>query len=323
MRARLPAHEVFAPNDAWRLPETLFLPPSSPAMRILCVHAHFDDFEFVAAGTFELLRRQARPDFEARVLVCTDGRSGHHFRSRTETARVRLAEQAASAAIGAYDFELLLKPNGQPFEEACRTLTTDLLASLWRSIRDFKPDYLFCPPLPSDPLAGVHPDHITVAEAIRRVAYMINVPHAFLGEFPVADETRSEWIPTPVILNTYDAYMAGANAYDLAIDVEEAFDVIAAESWCHQSQINEWLPWIARHHIEPTANLGEWKAKLRSRFARQAAELGLPKERAHEVFTVTAWGSIPTRAQLERDFPGLVPDPARAARLDAKLARFH
>ena len=74
--------------------------------------------------------------------------------------------------------------------------------------------------MPADTRAGVHPDHITVAAAVRRVAYMINVPHALLGEFPVVDETRSTWIPTPVILNTYDGYMAGANACDLVVDVE-------------------------------------------------------------------------------------------------------
>jgi len=291
-------------------------------MRILCVHAHFDDFEFVAAGTFELLRRRAMEGFRARVLVCTDGRSGHHFRSRAETAAVRLAEQQASAAIGQYEFELLRKPSGEPFEEACRTLTTDLLASLWKAIREFEPDYLFCPPLPSDPFAGVHPDHLTVAEAIRRVAYMINVPHAFLTEYPVADETQSRFVRTPVILNTYDGYMTGSNACDLVVDVEPVFDVIAAESWCHQSQINEWLPWVARHHIEPTGNLEEWSDKLRQRFARQARELGLPPDRAHEAFTVTAWGQVPTRAQLEADFPRVVIDPARSTRLDARLARY-
>jgi LmbE family N-acetylglucosaminyl deacetylase len=290
-------------------------------MRVLHVHAHFDDFEFVAAGTFELWRR-SHPEFRGRVLVCTDGRSGHQFRTREETARVRLAEQEASAALVRYEFELLKRPDGRPFEEACRTLTTDLLAALWKAIREFEPDYLLCPPLPNDPHAGVHPDHITVAEAIRRVAYMINVPHAFLGEYPVADETVSRWVKTPVILNTYDGYMAGANAVDLAVDVESVFDLVARESWCHQRQINEWLPWVARHHIEPTADLDGWKARLRSRFQRQARELGLPPERTWEVFTVTAWGNVPTEAQLQADFPGLQVDPERQARLHAKLQRW-
>lgn len=286
-------------------------------MRVLCVHAHFDDFEFVAAGTFELLRRRALPGFRARVLVCTDSRSGHHFRSREETARLRLAEQQASAAIGHYELELLRKPEGGTFPE-CGLLTRDLLAALWHAIREFEPDYLFCPPVPADPLAGIHPDHETVADAVRRLAYMINVPHAFLDEYPVPDETKSRWVKTPVILNTYDGYMAGANAADLVVEVDPAFDLIAEQTWCHQSQINEWLPWVARHDIEPTADLAAWKEKLRARFQRHAHELGLPVARAHETFTVTTWGVVPTLAQLERDLP-LALDPVRRARLAARL----
>jgi LmbE family N-acetylglucosaminyl deacetylase len=291
-------------------------------MRVLCVHAHFDDFEFVAAGTFELLRRRTSSDFRARVVVCTDSRSGHQARTREETARVRLAEQRASAAVGRYEFELLRRPDGRVFEQSAHTVSRELLAALWRAIRDFEPDYLFCPPLPADPLAGVHPDHVTVAEAVRRVAYLINVPHEFLDEYPVADETRSRWVKTPVILNTYDGYMAGANAGDLVVDVGEVFDVIAEESWCHQSQINEWLPWVARHDIEPTVDLAAWKAKLRARFARQARELGLPGGRVFEVFTPTAWGIVPTLGQLERDLPLSAVDPARRARLAERLGRW-
>jgi LmbE family N-acetylglucosaminyl deacetylase len=292
-------------------------------MRVLCVHAHFDDFEFVAAGTFALLRRRAEPDFRARVVVCTDGRAGHHFRSREETARIRLAEQQASAELGGYEVELLCRPDGKPFEEGHRTLTTELVAALWHTIRTFEPDYLFCPPLPSDPLAGVHPDHITVAEAVRRVAYLINVPHAFLDQFPTTDETNSRWIKTPVILNTYDGYMAGANVEGFRVDVEAAFDLIAAESWCHQSQINEWLPWVARHNMEPTPSLQAWKEKLRARFDRQARELGLPAGRTWEVFIPTAWGIAPTLEQLERDLPVDTADSAHRARLAQRLARWH
>jgi LmbE family N-acetylglucosaminyl deacetylase len=290
-------------------------------MRVLCVHAHCDDFEFVAAGTFELLRRRGGPDFRARVIVCTDSRSGHHARTPNETARVRWAEQEASAAIGKYEVELLRKPDGDPFTQSCHVLTVDLIAGLWNAIRAFEPDYLFCPPFPADPLVGIHPDHVSVAEAVRRVAYLINVPHAFLAQYPVADETKSRWLKTPVILNTYDGYMAGANAADIVVDVEDAFDVIAEESWCHQSQINEWLPWVARHHMEPTPDLTAWKEKLRGRFARQARELGLPPGRAHEVFTPTAWGIVPTVDQLERDLP-VTPDVARRTRLAARLARW-
>src|SRR5205085_9707777 len=78
--------------------------PSSQSMKALCVHAHYDDFEFVAAGTFELWRRKLGSAFRGRVLVCTDGKAGHQFRTRDETGQMRLREQEASARIGGYEF---------------------------------------------------------------------------------------------------------------------------------------------------------------------------------------------------------------------------
>ena len=217
-------------------------------MKALCIHAHFDDYEFVVAGTFDLWRRKLGREFTGRVVVCTDGQAGHQFRTREETGRLRLKEQEASARVGGYQFELLRLPDGQAPREACQQVTPDFLAALWKAIRDFEPDYLFCPPLSADPIVGVHTDHLTVAEAVRRVAYMINVPHAFTPEYP-ADETASRPCKVPVILNVYDTYMFGANAYDLAVDVEPVFADICAMSWCHQSQLIEWLPWVGRHNM--------------------------------------------------------------------------
>ena len=46
-------------------------------MKILCVHAHFDDFEFTAGGTLELWRRKLGAALHAKVLVCTDGKADH------------------------------------------------------------------------------------------------------------------------------------------------------------------------------------------------------------------------------------------------------
>ena len=112
-------------------------------MKILCIHAHFDDFEFVAAGSFEMWRRKLGPELKAKIIVCTDGKAGHHFRTREETGRIRLQEQKASAQVGGYELEVLKLPNGQLPREACLQVTTDLLASLWKAIREFEPDYLF------------------------------------------------------------------------------------------------------------------------------------------------------------------------------------
>jgi LmbE family N-acetylglucosaminyl deacetylase len=237
-------------------------------MKVLFVHAHYDDYEFTTAGTFELWRRKLGDAFEAKVIVCTDGKAGHHFRTREELGQIRLREQMEAARLGRFQFELLRLPNGEPPREACLQVTPDLLAALWKAIRDFEPDYLFCPPLPSDTLAGVHNDHLTIADAVRRVAYMINVPHAFTVEYP-ADETRSLPCKVPMILNAYDGYMLGANSYDFAVAVEEAWPLLCELTWCHQSQIVEWLPWVGRHEMAAPKSKSEWEATLRARFDRK------------------------------------------------------
>jgi len=287
-------------------------------MKILCIHAHFDDFEFVAAGTFELWRRKLGTALRSRVIVCTDGKAGHQFRTREETGRIRLREQQASAEIGGYELEQLRLPDGQIPREACLQVSIPLLASLWKAIREFEPDYLFCPPVPTDPLTGIHVDHVAVAEAVRRVAYMINVPHAFTPEYP-ADETVSKPCKVPVIINVYDGYMAGANTHDLAVDVDEAFPKICEMTWCHQSQISEWLPWVGRHDMQAPSTLPGWYEALRSRFNRKNREMGIPSDRALEFFTVTSWGAVPSYEQLLKDFPNIVPEASSLGRLKSRL----
>lgn len=292
-----------------------------PTMKALFIHAHFDDYEFTAAGTFEMWRRQLGEAFQGKVLVCTDGKSGHHFRSREETGRMRLEEQANSARLGGYEFELLRLPNGAAPRDGFLAQAPGLLPALWKAIRDFEPDYLFCPPLPTDPLAGVHLDHLAVAHAIRDVAYLINVPHVFTPEYP-ADAAQSRPCRVPVILAVYDGYMFGGNTHDVAVDVEPAFELVGEMSWCHQSQIREWLPWVGRHQMDAPQNLAEWRTTLRQRFDRKNSELGLSTAHAMEVFTVTAWGEIPTLEQLQHDLPMLDRDASRLGALAERLRRW-
>lgn len=288
-------------------------------MRVLFIHAHFDDFEFTAAGTFDLWTRK-NTEIQRRVLVCTDGKAGHQFRTREETGEMRLREQMESARIGGYDFQLLRLPDGQVPRDACLAVSGPLLAALWKAIRDFEPDYLMCPPLPSDPLAGIHVDHVAVAEAVRKVAYMINVPHAFTPEYP-ADETKSQPCKVPVVLHVYDPYSAGANSHDLAVDVEGAFDRICAMSWCHQSQIVEWLPWVGRHQLELPKSLEDWSRILRARYAHRNRDLGISGAHPYEVFTVSGWGEVPELKQLLKDFPAIDERASNLEKLRARLGR--
>ena len=290
-------------------------------MKVLHIHAHHDDFEFVAGGTFEMWRRKLGNGFSGRIIVCTDGQAGHHFRPRAETGAMRIEEQKQAASIGGWEFVQLTDQRGEMFREGCIDVGRNFLAALWKNIRDFEPDYLLCPPLPSDNLAGVHPDHLAVAESVRRIAYMINVPHAFTPEYP-ADETKSSPCKTPVILNVHDGYMAGANAYDLAVNVEPAFEQIVDMTWCHQSQISEWLPWVDRHNLRKPNNKAEWSDQVRGVIERRNRELGVPSKVAIEYFTVTAWGAVPNAERLIEDFPDLVASSASPSELGKRLQRW-
>ena len=196
-----------------------------------------------------------------------------------------------------------------------------LLAALWKSIREFEPDYLFAPPVPNDPMAGIHVDHVAVAEAVRRVAYMINVPHAFTPEYP-CDDPEPPSCKVPVILNAYDAYMFGENAFDLVVDVSEAFELMVEMSWCHQSQVTEWLPWVGRHDMDYPKSIDEWRITLERRYAKRNAELGLDGQPMAEFFTVTAWGAITTIDQLTADFPNLITPSDVESRLAKRLAKW-
>ena len=287
-------------------------------LRVLFVHAHHDDYEFTASGAFELWRQRLGAEFRARVLICTDGSAGHHSRSRQELIQIRHQEQSESARLGQYDYQALRLPDGTQPREACLQISIPLLASLWKAIRDFQPDYLFCPPWVADPLAGIHNDHQTIAEAVRKIGYMINVPHAFIEEYP-ADETQSQPCKVPVIIQVYDGYQFGANSFDLAVDVESTFDLNSRMTWCHQSQIREWLPWVGRHQMDVPSTLPEWQTTLRARYRRRNRELSIQTENFVEVFTLSAWGEIPTVEQLQQDLPGLHPTLSRWTALRERL----
>src|SRR5206468_8778873 len=106
-------------------------------------------------------------------------------------------------------------------------------------------------------------------------------------------------------VNVYDPYMFGANAFDLVVDVEAAFEKIAAMTWCHQSQIREWIPWVGRHDMQAASSIEEWSKILRRRFANTNRGLGIGSENAFEVFRITAWGEVPELKQIMDDFPGI------------------
>lgn len=282
------------------------------------IHAHQDDFEFTAAGTFARVRSDYPESFEGHVTVCTDGAAGHHLRSREETSRIRFEEQKQALDMAGLHFEALKYPDGTSPAEGCMVVGPQLLAALWHSIRAFKPNFIFCPPLPVDNRVGVHVDHVVIAEAVRRVAYLINVPQAYL-DFYLDERPPFEPVATPVIFNTMDSYMGLKDAFDLVVDISDAFEQIARMSWCHQSQITEWLPWVGRHHFKVPENFEAWKSFLLERMEARQKRLGLPTGSLYEFFSVSGWGEVVPLNQILEDLPCIDKNLSHLDGLEKKL----
>jgi len=164
----------------------------------------------------------------------------------------------------------------------------------------------------------VHVDHLTIADAIRRVAFLINVPQAFTPEFPDLPQPM-DFVKKPVILNVYDGYMTGGNSFDLAVNIDETFEAVAEMSWCHQSQIREWLPWVGGEAERAPEDFKEWKTLLYERFRKQNRDAGVESDHLYELFTLTGWGACP--ASVDQDFPKVDPAVSRLEALKEKIAR--
>jgi len=68
------------------------------------------------------------------------------------------------------------------------------------------------------------------------------------------------------------------------VDVEAVFPTICAMSWCHQSQVNEWLPWVAPGTHQPCQTLADWAKVMRRRCARRNQVLGI---RSHHALSIS------------------------------------
>lgn len=111
--------------------ETLPVLPDQDFRKVLCVVAHPDDVEY---GTSAAVAKWTSQGVEVAYLLLTRGEAGMPNRPE-ETARIRRAEQeAACAAVGVSDLEVLHHPDGvlQPGLELRRDIA--------RAIRRHQPD---------------------------------------------------------------------------------------------------------------------------------------------------------------------------------------
>ena len=125
----------------------------------------------------------------------------------------------------------------------------------------------------------------------------------------------------PVILNVYDAYMFGANGCDLAVDVEEAVPADRRDDVVPPVADREWLPWVGRHDMAPP---GPWPSGprdcARGSIERIANWVCAPPRVGS--LRVTAWGEVPTLAQLTADLPTMFAAASNLSALEQRLRQW-
>ncbi len=264
-------------------------------IRVMSVMAHQDDFEFTAAGACALMQRRFGARVHLRILAVTRGASGHHRMTPEETFSRRDAEARKSAALLGAEYEFMRGLDGHPLTGQV-FLDRNTLGGLWNHIRAFRPDFILCPPVTSDPLAGIHIDHEHTAAAVRLVAYQLCVPHAY----PTIGATVSEAILTPLIVNVDDGYSC-ENRWHVRVDVAPVYAEKLAMAMCHESQIFEWLPFSRGESGPITAE--SFRAEFAARHVETNRRYGMPDTPPAEYFRITKWGRGATRADLETLFP--------------------
>jgi LmbE family N-acetylglucosaminyl deacetylase len=246
--------------------------------------AHQDDFEFTAGGIFTHLRRKCGADVELKILATTRGASGHHEMQLEETFRRREREAENSAALIGAEYECLTQLDGSHVPGQLY-IDRNTMGGLWNNIRDFEPDFIFCPPVTSDPLAGIHIDHYNTAWAVRLLAYQLTVPHAY----PTVNGAVKAKIIDPVIINVEDSYAEEAD-FDFFIELDdELYENKVRMALCHESQVFEWLPWNFNDYGK-NIDEAEFRKSFRQRHSDLNQRYGRDNSIPREYFRITRWG---------------------------------
>ena len=219
MKLKNPTAEIYVPDN---------LPAEEALARTthLCVAAHQDDFEIMAAAP--VLECFQQPDRWFTGVVVTDGRGsprdGLYAHYTDEEMRlVRLKEQRKAAIVGEYAAQVLLDYPSKVVKDASRSEPVDDLAAVIRAAR---PQVLY-----THNLADKHDTHVAVA--LRVIAALRTLepaerPARLLG----CEVWRAlDWmmdadkVPMDVsaheslqaaLLGVFDSQIAGGKRYDLA-----------------------------------------------------------------------------------------------------------
>lgn len=273
------------------------LSAQSAPLRIIAFGAHPDDCDIRASGTAALWVKMG---YAVKFVSVTNGDAGHQTMHGAELAKRRLAEAKESARRLGIEYEVLHNHDGELLP------TLDVRLQVIREIRKWNADVVIGP-RPND----YHPDHRYTGVLMQDAAYMVVVPN-------VAPETPA-LRKNPVFLYYQDNFQR-PNPFrpDVAVDIDDVFDLKIEALDSHVSQFYEWLPWVDGKLADVPKDVEVRKEWLKHGFVNRPitpdvrASLvkwyGIEKGNAvqhAEAFEVCEYGAQPDAARLRQIFPML------------------
>jgi LmbE family N-acetylglucosaminyl deacetylase len=270
-------------------------PAADGQLRIIAFGAHPDDCDSRVGG---VAAKWAALGHLVKFVSVTNGDAGHQSQGGGALAMRRRAEaREAGRRLGIAEYETLDNHDGEllPSLEA-RT-------QIIRRIRQWKAD-LVLSPRPND----YHPDHRYTGILVQDAAYMVVVPNICPDTPPLRKN--------PLFMYFQDGFQR-PNPFrpDVAVSIDDVLEKKLAALDAHDSQMYEWLPWVAGNldqvPKDPAARR-EWlrqsrpgrppgeamREALRKWYGAQADSVRLV-----EAFEVCEYGSRPSEQDLRRLFP--------------------
>lgn len=252
--------------------------------RILALHAHPDDIEWLCAGT---LARLSRLGHDVILATATAGEGGSAEQDPETTGAVRRAEAARAALLIGAAYHCLGLPDLGVFnDDPTRRAVTEF-------IRACAPDIVI-----TAPTIDYHPDHEATGTLVRDACFAAPVANYRTGPAPALGRIPHLYITDSVGGRDRTGARHGR---DFGVDVGDTLEMKRAMLSCHESQ----AAWTAKHHgiVDHLADMTRWTARVGRDFGVTAAE-GFRQYR-HEPYPRT-----PALQDLLADWVLAVPDLA-------------